>query len=105
PNLSHLMSRNTFAGATFDLLNKSCREDVWGAESEAFGAKYLSGVSEDCLNQSDLRGWLRNAPAMKPMYANPELLTSTGGKYRGMPNLGLTEADIEKLVAYLLTLK
>ena len=25
PNLSHLMSRNTFAGATFDLLNKSCR--------------------------------------------------------------------------------
>jgi cytochrome c oxidase subunit 2 len=52
-----------------------------------------------------LRGWLRNAPAMKPMYANPALLTSTGGKYRGMPNLGLTEADIEKLVAYLLTLK
>ena len=29
----------------------------------------------------------------------------TGGKYRGMPNLGLTESDIEKLVAYLLTLK
>jgi len=105
PNLSHLMSRNTFAGATFDLLNKSCREDVWTADSESFGDKYLSGVNEDCLNQKDLRGWLRNAPAMKPMYANPALLTSTGGKYRGMPNLGLTEADIEKLVAYLLTLK
>ena len=86
-------------------INGSCREDVWGAESESFGAKYLSGVSEDCLNQTDLRGWLRNAPAMKPMYANPALLTSTGGKYRGMPNLGLTETDIEKLVAYLLTLK
>ena len=105
PNLSHLMSRNTFAGAIFDLLNKSCRKDVWGADSESFGAKYLQGVSEDCLNQSDLRGWLRNAPEMKPMYANPELLTSTGGKYRGMPYLGLTESDIEKLVAYLLTLK
>lgn len=105
PNLSHLMSRNTFAGAMFDLLNKSCREDVWTADSESFGAKYLSGVSEECLNQKDLRGWLRNAPEMKPMYANPALLTSTGGKYRGMPNLGLTEADIEKLVAYLLTLK
>jgi hypothetical protein len=65
----------------------------------------LQGVSEDCLNQSDLRGWLRNAPEMKPMYVNPELLTSTGGKYRGMPYLGLTESDIEKLVAYLLTLK
>jgi cytochrome c oxidase subunit 2 len=105
PNLSHLMSRNTFAGATFDLLNTTCRKDVWGADSESFGAKYLSGVSEDCLNQTDLRGWLRNAPAMKPMYANPALLASTGGKYRGMPNLGLTESDIEKLVAYLLTLK
>ena len=105
PNLSHLMSRNTFAGAMFDLVTPKCRADVWQSDSASFGAKYLAGVSEDCLNQSDLRGWLRNAPEMKPMYANPELLESTGGKYRGMPNLGLTESDIEKLVAYLLTLK
>ncbi len=105
PNLSHLMSRNTFAGATFDLLRKSCRSDVWDANSEEFGAKYLAGVSESCLNQTDLRAWLRNAPAMKPMYADPTKLTKTGGKYRGMPNLGLTEDDIDKLVAYLLTLK
>jgi cytochrome c oxidase subunit 2 len=105
PNLSHLMSRNTFAGAMFDLLTEQCRKEVWGADSASFGEKYLAGVSEQCLNQSDLRGWLRNAPEMKPMYANPALLASTGGKYRGMPNLGLTESDIEKLVAYLLTLK
>ena len=105
PNLSHLMSRNTFAGAMFDLVTPKCRADVWQSDSASFGAKYLAGVSEDCLNQSDLRSWLRNAPEMKPMYANPELLESTGGKYRGMPNLGLTESDIEKLVAYLLTLK
>jgi cytochrome c oxidase subunit 2 len=105
PNLSHFMSRNTFAGAMFDLVTPNCREDVWKSDSASFGAKYLAGVSEDCLNQSDLRGWLRNAPEMKPMYANPALLESTGGKYRGMPNLGLTESDIEKLVAYLLTLK
>ena len=105
PNLTHLMSRNTFAGATFDLLSKACRDDVWKAPSETFGAKYLSGVSESCLNQTDLRAWLRNAPAMKPMYADPAKLTPTGGKYRGMPNLGLTEDDIDKLVAYLLTLK
>jgi cytochrome c oxidase subunit 2 len=105
PNLSHLMSRNTFAGAMFDLLRKSCRADVWDATSEEFGAKYLAGVSESCLNQTDLRAWLRNAPAMKPMYADPTKLTKTGGKYRGMPNLGLTEDDIDKLVAYLLTLK
>ena len=105
PNLSHLMSRNTFAGAMFDLVTPECRADVWKSESASFGSKYLAGVSADCLNQSDLRGWLRNAPEMKPMYANPALLESTGGKYRGMPNLGLSETDIEKLVAYLLTLK
>ena len=105
PNLSHLMSRNTFAGAMFNLVTPECRTDVWKSESLTFGAKYLAGVDEPCLNQTDLRGWLRNAPAMKPMYANPALLAATGGKYRGMPNLGLSESDIEKLVAYLLTLK
>ena len=105
PNLSHLMSRNTFAGAMFDLVTPECRADVWKSDSASFGSKYLAGVSADCLNQSDLRRWLRNAPEMKPMYANPALLASSGGKYRGMPNLGLTETDIEKLVAYLLTLK
>ena len=105
PNLTHLMTRNTFAGAMFDLLNKSCRSDVWDASPETIGAKYLAGVSESCLNATDLRAWLRNAPAMKPMYADPTKLVKTGGKYRGMPNLGLTESDIDKLVAYLLTLK
>jgi hypothetical protein len=42
---------------------------------------------------------------MKPMYSDPAKLKPTGGKYRGMPNLNLTEDDIDKLVAYLLTLK
>ncbi len=105
PNLSHLMSRNTFAGASWDLLTESCRSDVWDATSAEFGQKYLDGVSEDCLNVADLRRWLRDAPAMKPMYANPANLGPTGGLSRGMPNLGLTEPNIDKLVAYLLTLK
>ncbi|MEY4161827.1 MAG: hypothetical protein RI939_556 [Actinomycetota bacterium] len=105
PNLSHLMTRNTFAGAMFDSLKPACREDVWGAKPEEFGAKYLAGVSEDCLNATDMRAWLRNAPAMKPMYADPTKLGPTDGKYRGMPALGLSETDIDKLVAYLLTLK
>jgi len=105
PNLSHLMTRNTFAGAMFDLVNQKCRADVWNAKSEEFGAKYLAGVSEECLNEKTLRAWLRNAPAMKPMYADPTKLEKTNGLYRGMPNLGLTEDDIDKLVAYLLTLK
>ena len=39
------------------------------------------------------------------MYSDPAKLGPTGGKYRGMPALGLSESDIDKLVAYLLTLK
>ena len=103
PNLTHLMSRNTFAGAMFDLVKPECRKNVWESDSATFGGKYLAGVTPDCLNQSALRAWLRNAPAVKPMYSNPALLAATDGKYRGMPYLGLSESDIEKLVAYLLT--
>lgn len=103
PNLSHLMSRNTFAGATFDLLTDACRDDVWNAKPEEFGAKYLAGVTPDCLNEEALREWLRDPPAVKPMYADPEKLEPTDGKYRGMPNLALTEDQIDDLVAYLST--
>jgi cytochrome c oxidase subunit 2 len=105
PNLTALMTRNTFAGAIFDMVNQQCRADVWNATSENFGEAYLKGVTEDCLNQKDLRAWLRNAPEMKPMYAEPNLLGPSDGKYRGMPYLALSEDDIDKLVAYLLTLK
>jgi cytochrome c oxidase subunit 2 len=105
PNLTHLMTRNTFAGAAWDLLTPACRDDVWNATSEEFGAKYLAGVSESCLNQKDLREWLRNAPEKKPMYADPTKLQETDGKYRGMPALGLTEDQIDALIAYLLERK
>jgi len=105
PNLSHLMTRNTFAGAMFDLLSKRCRDEVWNAPSDMVGARYLEGVTEECLNQKDLRAWLRNAPEVKPMYANPANLLVSNGKYRGMPYLALSEDDIGKLVAYLITLK
>jgi cytochrome c oxidase subunit II len=102
PNLSHLMSRNTFAGATWDLLSEDCRDDVWEASPEEFGARYLAGVSRECLNQVDLREWLRNPPEKKPMYADPEKLDETGGLTRGMPDLGLSEDQIDQLIAYLL---
>jgi cytochrome c oxidase subunit 2 len=52
-----------------------------------------------------LREWLRNAPAMKPMYADPNELTPTDGLVRGMPNLALSEDQIDELVAYLLERK
>lgn len=105
PNLTHLMSRNTFAGATWDLLVQECRDDVWEATPEEFGQRYLEGVSRDCLNEVDLREWLRNAPEKKPMYAEATELGPTDGKTRGMPYLALSEDQIDQLIAYLLERK
>jgi cytochrome c oxidase subunit 2 len=105
PNLTNLMMRNTFAGATWDLLRDDCRDDVWEADPDEFGALYLDGVSEDCLNEIDLKEWLRDAPAKKPMYADAEGLEATDGLVRGMPYLALSEDQIDKLVAYLLERK
>jgi cytochrome c oxidase subunit 2 len=105
PNLSHLMSRNTFAGATWDLLDAECRDRVWNADPSEFGQLYLEGVTAECLNEVDLREWLRNAPEKKPMYADPLELGETDGKYRGMPYLALSEDQIDALIAYLLERK
>jgi len=105
PNLTNLMTRNTFAGASWDLLTEDCRKAVWDASPEEFGAAYLKGVTPECLNEVDLKEWLRNAPEKKPMYADPDKLEPTDGKYRGMPALGLSEDQIEQLVAYLLERK
>src|SRR5258706_5254742 len=63
PNLTHLMSRTTFAGATFDLLTPECRKALHDASPDAFGALYLKGVTPDCFNEAELRDWVRNAPA------------------------------------------
>jgi cytochrome c oxidase subunit 2 len=105
PNLSHLMTRNTFAGATWDLLTPECRDTVWNASPDEFGALYLKGITPDCLNEVDLREWLRNAPAKKPMYADAAAKEELGGKVRGMPALGLTEQQIDLIIAYLLERK
>ena len=102
PNLTNLMTRNTFAGATWDLLTPACRERVWKAKPEDFGALYLKGVTPDCLNEVDLREWLRNAPGKKPMFSSDAQKALSGGKVRGMPNLHLTEDQIDLIVAYLL---
>jgi cytochrome c oxidase subunit II len=42
---------------------------------------------------------------MKPMYADPERLEATDGLVGGMPNLALSEDQIDELIAYLLELK
>jgi cytochrome c oxidase subunit 2 len=103
PNLTHLMSRNTFAGASYDLLDETCYDRVWHATPEEFGQLYLEGVTKDCLNDVDLREWIRNAPEKKPMYTEATELAATDGKTRGMPYLALSEDQIDQVVAYLLT--
>lgn len=101
PNLTNLMTRNTFAGASFDLLTQECRDRVWNASPEAFTALYLEGVTPECLDAVQLREWLRDAPAKKPMYTETEQLGPTNEKTRGMPNLNLSEDQIDQIIAYL----
>jgi cytochrome c oxidase subunit 2 len=114
PNLTNLMTRTAIAGWTFDILSEQCRLKLWNAKPADFGKLYLQGVWMDtpagatkpvCFNEATLRSWLRNAPAKKPMYSDPTKLASTGGKYRGMPNLNLTDNQIDELIAYLLERK
>jgi cytochrome c oxidase subunit 2 len=76
PNLTHLMDRKVFASAQFAL---------WLPNAD--------GKLE--VNRNQLEAWLRNPPGLLPMAPNDQ---------RGMPNLGLSEADIDKLVGYLETL-
>jgi cytochrome c oxidase subunit II len=92
PNLTHLMSRQVFAGGMFDLKGTDCRDGVAG---------YLKDTPDSCVNRVELEAWLRNAPAQKPMFS----IQNKDKLYRGMPNLNLSEAQIDELVAYLETLK
>jgi len=82
PNLTHLMSRERFAGNMFDLY-----------QSERDAQAALPAGTPD---RSNLGNWLRNPGLMKPMAADQN---------RGMRNLQLPEDEIRKLVAYLTTLK
>jgi cytochrome c oxidase subunit 2 len=83
PNLTHLMMRQTFAGSLLDLYE--------GKASDAVVA-----VPDGIPNTNNLKRWLRNPEEVKPM----DPLNN-----QGMPNLQLTEAQIDQLVAYLVTLK
>jgi len=76
---------------------------LYDATPEEFGPLYLQCVTPECFDEAELRSWIRNAPAMKPMYASPT--ENVDGKYRGMPELNLTENQIDELIAYLQTRK
>jgi cytochrome c oxidase subunit II len=83
PDLTHFMTRGSFAGALFDLWLPS---DPPVVKYEDIG---------DELNREDLAAWLRDPPAEKPM--DPD-------DGRGMPNFNLTEEDIDVVIAFLETL-
>ncbi|MCB0975852.1 MAG: cytochrome c oxidase subunit II [Acidimicrobiales bacterium] len=96
PNLLHFMTRSTFAGAKFDL-----RKDT--PECNKLGTTWAStdeGIAK-CLNRTDLESWLRNPPSMKAMHPGD----TPSPESRGMPNLDLSEDQIDDLVAFLTTLK
>jgi cytochrome c oxidase subunit 2 len=100
PDLTHLMTRGTFAGSIFNLYQPD-GEPVGGDPANPANpgdpGEALTGgrVDTERINRTTLEAWLRNPPAEKPAYAQ-------GG--RGMPNLGLSEDQIDALVAYLETL-
>jgi mono/diheme cytochrome c family protein len=77
PDLTMFANRTTYAGGIFDLYRP-----------------------DGSLNRPQLEAWLRNPPAEKAMAPddeNPDLA-------RGMPNLNLSEAQIDDLVEFLITL-
>jgi cytochrome c oxidase subunit II len=73
PNLTHLMSRTTFAGGSFDLKFPECTNDP------EYDAQYVTGTADNCLNQARLEEWLRDPTALKPMFTDPENLSSNDG--------------------------
>ena len=85
PNLTHLMTRGTFAGSVFDLyLNAGDH------------IPYLNLADQGTLNRGDLEAWIYNAPERKPADADD---------LRGMPaRTGLSPDDIDHVVAFLSTL-
>ncbi len=85
PNLTHLMTRGTFAGSAFDLyLNAGDH------------IPYLDLAEAGTLNRGELEAWISNAPERKPADADD---------LRGMPaRTGLSPTDIDNVVAFLSTL-
>ncbi|MEZ5143069.1 MAG: cytochrome c oxidase subunit II [Acidimicrobiales bacterium] len=112
PELTHFASRGMFAGAIYNAhypnpagnnqpLGRTCTEnDLSGCGDPA--DVNLPGNPDNPFNSVAIQAWLRNPPAMKPMYVEQTQYTS---KLRGMPNLGLSEQQIQQLTAYLESLR
>jgi cytochrome c oxidase subunit 2 len=74
PNLTHLMTRTSFAGSVFELYN-----------------------DDGSVNIADLREWVRNAPSRKPSRPDNRQGMVSFAEI-------LNETDLDDIVAYLSTL-
>jgi cytochrome c oxidase subunit 2 len=79
PNLTHLMSRKKFIGGLYDLYDENGNPA-----------------------RNTIEAWIRNPQDFKKMAPEATEYSDLG---RGMPKLALTEAQLDDLVTYLLTLK
>ena len=84
PNLTHFASRTTYAGSIFDLYVDRA-EDV----------PYTQVAELGVVDVAQLEAWLRDPPAEKPADADAG---------RGMPDLNLSEDQIDQLVEFLIGL-
>ena len=134
PDLTHVMSRGMFAGAILNLHypdpDPACVERNEKALKDGARADTLEpcddpannsnpGNPANPLNRAALEEWLRDPPGVKPMCTAPlashtcdpetaaeeELPEDADLRVRGMPNLGLSEDQIDQIIAYLETLK
>ena len=92
PDLTHFASRGVFAGGILDLWVDKDGDGI--VEADEIGGEFDRG---------NVEAWLRDPPAEKPMYA-PALPDPGGDKIRGMPDLNLTEDQIDQLVDFLETM-
>jgi mono/diheme cytochrome c family protein len=85
PNLTHFASRGIFAGGVYD---------IW-VDQDDNGEIDVPEMGQH-FKEADIKAWLKDPPSRKPMYPQGS---------RGMPNLNLTDEQIDSLVAYLVTLE
>ena len=113
PDLTHIATRGTFVGSIYNLYspdpatpdNPSGNAGDVALPGNPGGALTGGDSSPYIFNSPALEAWLRNPPAMKPAYAQTPTIVNGVPLLRGMPNLGLSETQIDQLVAYLETLK
>ena len=110
PRLTHLMSRDVFAGSTLALYLGV--QDTLAGDTPVtnyLDKAYVDGKTVPDVN--NLRNWLQNPSSIKPMAPNPVVPNPHPGPKRpptvgrGMPNLNLTQDQMSQLIAYLTTLK